>query len=292
MSEGFIPAVVESVRSLLPAWRRIDRKHVTLNRIALHLLLILSLFVLFVPLLIALIASTQEAALMTSFRDLVPGRAAARNYWIAFVELGFWRYMFNSFVMAIVIVLGQLVLGLLAALAIVYYDFPFADLIFVLILLTLLLPVPVRFVPLYELVVAIGWLDTMLAITVPYLASAVAVFILREHFRTIPQAQVDLAKIDGVGPIKFLVNVLIPMSKEILAALSVIIFIYAWNQYLWPVVVIDSEEKQVVQVGLGALGGDAITMAGVIMALLPPLILLILLHRTLLDTVNLTVTYE
>lgn len=256
------------------------------DRFVIHILLLVSLLLLLLPLFIAAVASTRDTAAMTGIADLLPGRYAVRNYSTALVQFGFWRFLANSFLMSITIVVGQVLLALFAALAIVYYRFPYKDLIFVFILLTLLLPVPVRFVPLYELIVQLGWRNTFMAITIPYLGSAVAVFLLRQHFLTIPQELVDQAKIDGVGPLKFLRRILIPMSRGVLAAVSVIIFVYAWNQYLWPAVVIDTERNQVAQVGLNQLGGGPIAMAGAMLTLVPPLLLLIVFHRTLLSTID------
>lgn len=111
-------------------------------------------------------------------------------------------------------------------------------------------------------------------------------FLLRQHFLTIPPSLVDHAKIDGVGPLTFLINVLIPMSRGVLVAVATIIFVYAWNQYLWPAVVIDTERNQLAQVGLSQLGGGTIAMAGAMLTLLPPLVVLIVFHRTLLTTID------
>jgi sn-glycerol 3-phosphate transport system permease protein len=194
--------------------------------------------------------------------------------------------------MSVIIVVGKLLISLLAALVIVYYRFPYKNAVFLFVLFTLLLPVPVRFVPLYRLVVEMGWNNSFLAITVPYLASATTVFILRQHFLSIPASLVEAAKLDGVGPLEFLRSVLVPMSRGILVGVSVIMFVYAWNQYLWPLVVIDTEGQQVAQVGLNLLRGQAssgevawsMVMAGSVLTLIPPLALLVLFRRPLLET--------
>lgn len=287
MNRSIIEAVRTAVRRSLPG-RSPDRlvSREILDQFFLHTLLIVALLLLVLPIFIAAVASTKDSALMTGLGDLLPGRQAARNYYVAVVRFGFWRFLLNSLVMSVVIVAGQLALALLAALAIVYYRLPYGNAIFLFILLTLLLPVPVRFVPLYELVVQLGWRNTMFAITIPYLGSAVAVFLLRQHFLTIPPALVEHARIDGVGPRKFLTAVLIPMSRGVLTAVAVIIFVYAWNQYLWPAIVIDTERNQVAQVGLNQLGGGPIAMAGAILTLLPPLVVLVVFHRTLLSTID------
>ncbi|PSP33165.1 glycerol-3-phosphate ABC transporter permease, partial [Halobacteriales archaeon QH_10_70_21] len=209
--------------------------------IAVHALLGFLVLLLLFPVLVAAVVSTKQSGIITGLADLVPGGNTYGNYYRALVELEFYRYMLNTLVMASVIVVGKLVVSLLAVLAIVYYRVPYKDLVFLFILFTLLLPVPVRFVPLYRLVDGLGWQNTLLAITVPYLASATTVFILRQHFLSIPPSLVENAKLDGVGPLEFLWRVLIPMSRGILVGVSVIVFVYAWNQYLWPLVIVGDD---------------------------------------------------
>jgi len=260
---------------------RVRRTHA--EGLLLHVLVLVGVGAVVFPVLVAAVVSTQATGTVTGVADLVPGRYAVRNYRAALVGFGFWRFLLNSLVMAVAVTAGQLVLATLAALAIVYYRFPHDDLVFLFVLFTLLLPIPVRFVPLYDLVVALGWADTMLAITVPYLAGAAAVFVLRQRFRSIPAPLVETARLDGVGPLRFLVSVLLPLSRDVLVALAVIVFVYAWNQYLWPVVIINRESRQVAQVGLSSLGATPTTMAGAVLTLFPPLLLVVLFRRPLLS---------
>jgi len=284
-------AAVERTRSAGEAVRNREQG-LDLDQAGLHLLAIVSIFLIVLPVLIALIVSTKRTGIVTTVVDLVPGGYALSNYRRALVTLGFWRFMLNSFLMSVVIVIGKLAVSLLAALVIVYYRFPYKNAVFLFILFTLLLPVPVRFVPLYRLTTELGLSNTFFAITVPYLASATTVFILRQHFLSIPASLVETAKLDGVGPLEFLRSVLVPMSRGVLVGVSVIMFVYAWNQYLWPLVIINTERLQVAQVGLSLLRGQASTgevawsmvMTGSILTLIPPLALLILFRRPLLET--------
>jgi sn-glycerol 3-phosphate transport system permease protein len=290
---ALLNAAVESSRETVGAvGRLVENRGIDTEQVGLHLLASASIFLLVLPVLIAAIVSTKQTGIVTTVGDLVPGPYALENYRRALVGLGFWRFMFNSFVMSVVIVVGKLLISLLAALVIVYYRFPYKDAVFLFVLFTLLLPVPVRFVPLYRLIVEMGWNNSFLAITVPYLASATTVFILRQHFLSIPASLVETAKLDGVGPLEFLVSVLVPMSRGILVGVSVIMFVYAWNQYLWPLVIIDTEGQQVAQVGLNLLRGQAssgevawsMVMTGSVLTLVPPLALLVLFRRPLLET--------
>lgn len=265
------------------------------DQLLMHLGLIASIGLMAIPLVLAAIMSTQSVAEIYDVTNLSPGSEAIQNYQRVMTDFNMWTYLINSTIMAAAIVVGKVGLSLLAALALVYYDFPYKNATFMFVLFTLMLPVPVRIVPLFELMVNLEWSDSMLAITMPYLASATAVFLFRQHFMSIPPSIVEAAKLDDVGGLEFLVYVLIPMSKGMIAGISVITYIYAWNQYLWPLAIISSQENQVVQVGLKSLEGTAaagqiewgLIMAGAMIALLPPLVVLIVLHKPLLETFGL-----
>jgi len=244
------------------------------------------------PLVLALVMSTQTTSEVYQVTNIGIGSQGLSNYETALTEYDFATYMVNSFVMSILVVVGKVSLSLLAALALAYYELPFERGIFMFILLTLLLPVPVRIVPLFQLMADLGWTNTLLALTGPYIASATAVFLFRQHFMSIPTSLVEAARVDGVGPFRFLFKVLIPMSRGMIAGVCVITFIYAWNQFLWPLVAVTNKESQVVQVGIRYIQGSAqagltqwgLIMAGAVLALRPPLLVLLALHRPLLET--------
>ena len=262
------------------------------ERVLIHGGLIVSIFLMGLPLLLALIMSTQSTTEVYQVTNIGIGSEGLSNYGDALTDFNFGQYIINSIVMSAIIVVGKVTLSLFAALALVYYKLPYERAIFMFILLTLLLPVPVRIVPLFDLMARLGWGNTLMAITGPYIASATAVFLFRQHFMSIPASLVENAHLDGVGPITFLWEVLIPMSKGMIAGVSVITFIYAWNQYLWPLIIMSDQNKQVVQVGLRFLQAASqsgltrwgIIMAGAVIALLPPLLVLIIMHRPLLKT--------
>jgi len=256
--------------------------------------LIFSIVMMGLPLILALIMSTQTTTEVYQTTNLGIGSQGLSNYQEVLVGYGFGTYIVNSIVMSLIIVVGKVTLSLFAALALVYYRFPYERAVFMFILLTLLLPVPVRIVPLFDLMAQLGWGNTLMAITGPYIASATAVFLFRQHFMSIPESLVENARLDGVGPLTFLWRVLIPMSKGMIAGVSVITFIYAWNRYLWPLIIMTDQQKQVVQVGVRYLQAASqsgltkwgIIMAGAVLALLPPLAVLIAMHRPLLETLT------
>jgi sn-glycerol 3-phosphate transport system permease protein len=262
------------------------------DNLVLHGGLAFAILAMSVPLLLALVMSTQNTSEVYQVTNLGIGSEGLSNYGTVLGEFNFATYLINSFVMSIIIVVGKVGLSLLAALALVYYDLPYERGVFMFILLTLLLPVPVRIVPLFQLMADLGWTNTMLALTGPYIASATAVFLFRQQFMSIPASLVETARLDGVGPLTFLVQVLVPMSKGMIAGVCVITYIYSWNQFLWPLVAVTDKSSQVVQVGIRYIQGSAqagltqwgLIMAGAVIALLPPLVVLIVLHRPLLET--------
>lgn len=262
---------------------------------SIHAGLVVSILLMASPLLLAFIMSTQTVAEVYDITDISLGTDGLSNYVEVLTTYDMLTYMLNSLVMSVIVTIGKLAVSLLAAVALVFYRFRFKNAIFLLILFTLMFPVPVRIVPLYELMAAWGWSNTLLALTGPYLASATAVFLLRQHFMSIPESLIEAAKLDGVGPIEFLREVLIPMSRGMITGLGVITFIYAWNQYLWPLIVISDQNKQVVQVGMKYLQsvGNAgqtdwgLIMAGAVLTLLPPLAALIAFRGPLLETFGL-----
>ena len=262
------------------------------ERVLIHGGLILSILLMGLPLILAVIMSTQSTTEVYQVTNIGIGSEGLSNYETALGQFSFGQYIINSIIMSAIIVVGKVVLSLFAALALVYYKLPYERAIFMFILLTLLLPVPVRIVPLFDLMARLGWGNTIMAITGPYIASATAVFLFRQHFMSIPASLVENAHLDGVGPLTFLWEVLIPMSKGMIAGVSVITFIYSWNQYLWPLIIMSDQSKQVVQVGLRFLQAASqsgltqwgLIMAGAIIALLPPLAVLIVMHRPLLET--------
>lgn len=264
------------------------------ERVLIHGGIVFSIFMMGLPLLLALIMSTQSTTEVYQTTNLGIGSQGLSNYREVLVDYGFGTYIINSIVMSLIIVVGKVTLSLFAALALVYYRFPYERAVFMFILLTLLLPVPVRIVPLFDLMAQLGWGNTLMAITGPYIASATAVFLFRQHFMSIPASLVENARLDGVGPLTFLWRVLIPMSKGMIAGVSVITFIYAWNRYLWPLIIMTDQNKQVVQVGVRYLQAASqsgltkwgIIMAGAVLALLPPLAVLIVMHRPLQETLT------
>ena len=251
-----------------------------------HGALIITCFIIAAPVLFALIGSTHTRGEASSYPPkLAFGSAGFKNYETAW-KSGLGKMMWNTFFVALSATILKTVIALLAALALVYFQFRFKNLIFFFILITLMFPLPVRVVALFDLVQKLKMGNTYLALIMPFIASATGTFLFRQHFMSIPSSFVDAARIDGAGPIKFLIRILIPMSLNAIGALALILFIYMWNEYLWPLIVITSKEKQLVQLGLKMLMQDVageqvwgVAMAGAVITILPPLLVFILLQR-------------
>jgi sn-glycerol 3-phosphate transport system permease protein len=281
------------------------------NQWLVHLVLIIGCLLVMVPIIFALIKATQTRAMVLS-PSLVPGPQLLNNFRAVWVDANLGMFMRNSFIVAITVTLGKTILSLLAATALVFLQFRFKNLVFGMILLTLMLPMEVLLVPLFDLVsqqppasweafwhwlrnpaavilqpspFGFGWANTYWAIIVPFLASATGVFLFRQHFMSIPRSIADAARIDGATPLRFLTSILMPMSWNTIGALAVIQFVYVWDQYLWPRVIIRREEYQVVQVGLNLIIGTGegvqwgYVMAGAIITLIPPLLVFMLLQE-------------
>jgi sn-glycerol 3-phosphate transport system permease protein len=194
--------------------------------------------------------------------------------------------MWNSLVMALVIAIGKIAISMLSAFAIVYFRFPLRRTFFWLIFVTLMLPVEVRIFPTYKVVADLGLIDTYAGLTLPLIASATATFLFRQFFLTVPDELAEAARIDGAGPMRFFRDVIFPLSRTNMAALFVIMFIYGWNQYLWPLLITTQENMYTVVICIKRMmaGGDQATewqlvMATAMLALLPPGVIVIAMQR-------------
>ncbi|MDO8371231.1 MAG: sn-glycerol-3-phosphate ABC transporter permease UgpE [Polaromonas sp.] len=261
-----------------------------------HLILILGVLIVFFPIYVTFIGSTQTAAqIMTSNPiSLLPGNNFIESYRLALfggkTEAGAsigaaGPMMLISLSSALIIAIGKIAISLLSAFAIVYFRFPFKNIVFWMVFVTLMLPVEVRIGPTYEVVSNLGMLNSMAGLTVPLIASATATFLFRQFFLTVPDELVEAARMDGAGPMRFFKDVLLPLSKTSIAALFVIQFIYGWNQYLWPLLVTTDERMYPIVMGIKRLiFGEVyiewnVVMATAILAMLPPAIVVMLMQK-------------
>ena len=259
-----------------------------------HLVLLVGVAVVAFPLYVTFVASTLPYdEVLQAPMPLIPGKDLVKNY-TQVLSHGSERasaapvgqMMLNSLITALIIAFGKIAISLLSAFAIVYFKFRFRGFIFWMIFLTLMLPVEVRILPTYKVVADLGMIDTYAGLTVPLIASATATFLFRQFFLTIPDELAEAARIDGAGPLRFFWDVVLPLSRPSMAALFVILFIYGWNQYLWPLLVTTQEDMYTSVIGIKRMitGGDAATewnlvMATAMLAMLPPAIVVILMQK-------------
>ncbi len=259
-----------------------------------HAVLIACIAVVMFPLYIAFVASTHTAERMFEIPiPLLPGGELLNNYATVLKQgvsgastAPVGRMLFNSLVMALSVAIGKITISILSAFAIVYFRFPLKNFFFWMIFITLMLPVEVRILPTYKVVADLGLIDTYGGLTIPLIASATATFLFRQFFLTIPDELMEAARIDGASALRFFWDVVLPLSKTNIAALFVILFIYGWNQYLWPLLVTTQENMYTVVIGIRRMipGGDAsvdwnLVMATAMLALAPPALVVLLMQR-------------
>ena len=258
-----------------------------------HIVLILGLVIVLFPIYIAFVASTHEVRDVLSTVQGWFGSNMIENYSTIIgagkattggIPVG--RMMLNSLVMALGIVFGKISISILSAYAIVYFRFRFRMFFFWIIFMTLMLPVEVRILPTYAVVARLGLLNTYTGLTLPLIASATATFLFRQFFLTVPDELTEAARVDGAGPIRFFFDVLLPLSRTNIAALCVILFIYGWNQYLWPLIVTTEKDMTTIVMGIQAMlyvpddiNEWNLTLATAMLAMLPPVIVILVMQR-------------
>ncbi|HEX3182322.1 MAG TPA: sn-glycerol-3-phosphate ABC transporter permease UgpE [Beijerinckiaceae bacterium] len=265
-----------------------------LGNLPAHLVLIVGVLIVAFPVYLAIIGSTHTAETIANGQlPLWPGDQLFENYRRA-LFVGTTRttralvatMLFNSFVVALAIALGKIAISLLSAFAIVYFRFPFRNTAFWVIFLTLMVPVEVRIYPTYAIAANLNLLDTYTGLAVPLIASATATLLFRQFFMTVPDELVEAAQIDAAGPMRFFRDILLPLSRTNIAALFVILFIYGWNQYLWPLLITTRDDMQTIVIGIKKIVAthDALTewqlaMATAVLAMLPPVAVVIFMQK-------------
>jgi sn-glycerol 3-phosphate transport system permease protein len=259
-----------------------------------HAVLIAGVCIVALPVWVAFVASTHGPTdFMRGTIPMWPGPHLLENY-SRMLDRGLatsgtpavGTMMLNSLIMALCIAIGKIVISVTSAFAIVYFRFPFRGLAFWCIFITLMLPVEVRIVPTFQVVADLGMLNSYAGLTIPLIASATATFLFRQVFLTIPDELTEAARIDGAGPMKFFRDILLPLSRTNIAALFVILFIYGWNQYLWPLLITTSADYYTIVAGIRRMA-DAVdglpqwhlVMATAMLAMIPPVVVVIGMQR-------------
>ncbi len=244
----------------------------------------LALVILF-PILYALSVSLMEQrAVLAKPPNLLPPKVTFENYRIAFTRTTLWRYMFNSFIVALICSMSRMVIATMAAFAFSFFEFKGKRLLFALTLSTIMVPPDVLIVSNFTTISRVGLINTYLGVCSIFLVSATNIFLLRQHFLSFAKSLKEAAYVDGCRNIRFFTAILLPTSKPILTTVFLSSFVSVWNQYVWPMLVTNKNELRTIQVGITMLKDRESSifgpvMAGVIMALIPTVLLFLVFQR-------------
>uniref|UniRef100_UPI003565BDAB carbohydrate ABC transporter permease n=2 Tax=Allofournierella massiliensis TaxID=1650663 RepID=UPI003565BDAB len=248
---------------------------------------VVALFMLF-PLLYAVSVSLMTGSeLFTMDMNLIPSAPTLENYLRAWAQVPLLRFILNSFIVAGCITLGQIITCSLAAFAFSFLNFKGKNLLFMLVMATMMVPGEATIISNYLTVSQLGILDTYIVLIVPSLTSAMGIFLFRQFYMTFPISLYESAKLDGCGNLRFIVRILLPLTKSAIGAMSVYTFINAWNMYMWPLLVTGSQEMRTVQIGISMLDNtDAqsitLMMAGVVSVIIPSMIIFVVGQKQLI----------
>ncbi len=251
-----------------------------------HVLLIIASLVVLMPVLIGLSISFQpHDQIFTYPPSLFPRSLYLDNYTEAWKMVHMGRLLANSLIASVIVMLGKLLLGITSGYAFSHFEFKGKKGLFFAVLFTLMLPLEVRVVPLFELISLLGWANTLTGLVMPFLASATTTFLILQHFKTIPKELKESADIDGCGPLRFLIRILLPLSGPTLAGLAIVNFLSMWNTYLWPLLIINADNLKTAQLGIKMLFSPqserewGLIMAGTITVVIPTLLIFMVSQR-------------
>ena len=259
-----------------------------ISNAALYALLIAVAAVVLFPLWSAFTISMLSDQEVASYPPrLWPGGIQLENFQRALQQAPLARYLLNSIVQSTIVMLGQLITASLAAYAFAFIDFKGRNIVFFVFLATLMIPWEATIIPNYLLIRQIGWTDTFMGLSAPFIATAFGTFLLRQFFMTLPKELKDAATIDGCGSFRFLIKIVVPLARPALGTLAVYSFLQTYNQYLWPLLITNRKDMRTVQIGIALLQDEErfmfnIVMAGVVLILVPTFTLFIVGNRQLI----------
>ena len=264
------------------------RSRRTLSSIAFYIILILVAVIVIFPLWSAFTISMLTDQEVASYPPrLWPSGLQLENFRRALEQAPLGRYLLNSVIQSTIVMLGQLITASLAAYAFAFIDFKGRNIVFFVFLATLMIPWEATIIPNYLLIQQIGWTDTFMGLSAPFVATAFGTFLLRQFFMTLPKELKDAATIDGCGSFRFMIKIVVPLARPALGTLAVYSFLQTYNQYTWPLLITNKPEMRTVQIGLALLQDEErfmwnVVMAGVVIILVPTFTLFIAGNRQLI----------
>ncbi|MGG3889463.1 carbohydrate ABC transporter permease [Metabacillus fastidiosus] len=247
----------------------------------LYFLLISFTIIMMFPIIYAFMISFMQGGEVLQGK-LIPENFTLQNYESAFSKVPLLQYLWNSFFVSIVVMIGQLIVSSLAAFAFVFIPFKGRDILFFIFISTMMIPWEATMVPNFLTVQKLGWINNYMSLTIPFFALAFGTFLLRQQFKTIPNELFEASQVAGISRFRFFLHIILPVSKTSLITLGIYSFLTTWNMYLWPLLVTNNEKVRTVQIGLKQMQSQELSsewgviMAAVIVVILPTLILLFL----------------
>ena len=257
------------------------------NRVILTIVNIVVGLIIIAPLLYALSLSFMTSGEISQFPPkLIPSKITFANFIEAINSVPLFKFILNSFIVSICVTIGQVITASLASYAFVFYEFKGKKILFLMVLSTMMIPAETTIISNFLTVSSWGWNDSLKVLIVPFLTSAMGIFLVRQFYMTLPKELSEAAKIDGCGNTKFLFKILLPISKPVIASLSIYTFINTWNQYLWPLLTINNNNNRTVQIGISMLqfsegSNYGVILAGAILILIPSILVFIIGQKQL-----------
>lgn len=233
------------------------------------------------------IAFMDSSELYSMEMNLIPKHPTLVNFREALTKIPLIRFVMNSFLVAGLITAGQIISCSLAAFSFSFLEYKGKNVLFMIVMATMMIPGEATIISNYLTVSRLGWLDSYKVLIIPYLTSAMGIFLFRQFYKSFPISLFEAAKLDGCSNLRFILTILMPLTKSGIGAMTVYTFINAWNMYMWPLLVTGSSQMRTVQIGIGMLNSvdaQSITMmiAGVVMIILPSISIFIIGQKQLI----------
>ncbi|MDK2906259.1 MAG: multiple sugar transport system permease protein [Petrotoga sp.] len=267
------------------------KKNLSVKKIILYFFLILGAFISVMPFMWLVTTSLKPPGKIFSAPLLIPTNFYFKNYIEAWQSVPFARYILNSMIMSSGIVFFQTLFSAMAGYAFARLKFKFRDALFIIFLITMMIPEPVKIIPNFLIIKNLGWYDTYTALIVPRAVSVFAIFLFRQFFLSIPSSLEEAARIEGAGLFRIFFQIILPISKPVTVTNILFSFLFSWNDFLWPLIVTDSEKMRTIQVGLSYFQGRygirwELLSAATIFAILPSLIVFLMAQKYFIEGIS------